>query len=153
MAAVHRLLDVKGNLNIINLNLFQLSKNKKGIRILKFCKGNKKWVSLTKQLLPDKLFAIKKVKWSLLGYDRIKCFLGTDQTPPAIDRSMAAITNLICYLLTGIEMESILYLELLSLAEDTQIEIQEAYHKKLILIRNKILQAIQDELKSNTSNY
>ena len=66
---------------------------------------------------------------------------------------MAAITNLICYLLTGIEMESILYLELLSLAEDTQIEIQEAYHKKLILIRNKILQAIQDELKSNTSNY
>ena len=66
---------------------------------------------------------------------------------------MAAITNLIYYLLTGIEMESILYLELLSVAEDTQIKIQEAYHKKLILKRNKILQAIQDELKSNTSNY
>lgn len=50
-------------------------------------------------------------------------------------------------------MESILYLELLSLAEDTQIETQEAYHKKLILIRSKILQAVQGELKSNTSNY
>ena len=150
VAALHRLLDVKGNLNLINLNLFQLTKNKKGI---KFCKGNKKWVSLTKQLQPDKLFALKKVKWSLVGYDRIKCFLGTDQTPPVIDWSMAAITNLICYLLTGIEMESILYLELLSLAEDTQIKIQEAHHKKLILKRNKILQAIQDELESNTSNY
>lgn len=96
MAAWHRHLDVKGNLNLINLNLFQLTKNKKGIRILEFCKGNKKWVSLTKQLQPDKLFALKKVKWSLVGNDRIKCFLGTDQTPPIIDRSMAAITNLIC---------------------------------------------------------
>ena len=153
VAALHRLLDVKGNLNLINLNLIQLTKNKKGIRILKSCKGNKKWVSLTKQLQPDKLFALRKVKWSLVGYDRIKCFLGTDQTPPVIDWSMAAITNLICYLLTGIEMESILYLELLSLAEDTQIKIQEAHHKKLILKRNKILQAIQDELESNTSNY
>lgn len=62
MAAWHRHLDVKGNLNLINLNLFQLTKNKKGIRILKFCKGNKKMGFIDKATTTRQAFCTKKSK-------------------------------------------------------------------------------------------
>ena len=55
-----------------------------------------------------------------------KSFLGSDETPPALEQSFKAATKLKRQLLTDLEMETVLFMELSSLAEDIHFKTREA---------------------------
>ena len=86
----------------------------------------------------------------------MKTFLNIDKTPPALERSFKAATKLRCELPTDIKMESILLMELPSLAEDIHDKTQDVSQNTTLDMReflgiNEALQAIQSELAINAS--
>ena len=86
----------------------------------------------------------------------MKSVLSLDQTPSALERSFKAATKLRHELPTGIEMESIPLVELLSLVEDIHVKTQEASQNTDLDMReflgiDKALQSIQGEVLKNTS--
>ena len=56
----------------------------------------------------------------------MKSVLNLDETPPALERSLNAATNLRCEFQTDIEMESIPLMELSSQVEDFHVKTREA---------------------------
>ena len=105
LAALYRYLNVTGNLDLIDLDRFKLSRDpKKGATIFEFYNGDR-WVPLTKQT--SELFAPKTVRVRFGGVNTMKKFLSVDKTPPALERSFKAATKLKSELPTDIEMESI----------------------------------------------
>ena len=86
----------------------------------------------------------------------MKSVLSLDQTPSALERSFKAATKLRHELPTGIEMESIPLVELLSLVEDIHVKTQKASQNTDLDMReflgiDKALQSIQGEVLKNTS--
>ena len=61
-----------------------------------------------------------------------KIVLNLDETPPALERSLNAVTTLRCELSKDIEIESIPLIELSSLVEDIYAKTRK-HHKILIL--------------------
>ena len=102
---MYRYLNVTGNLDLIDLDRFKLSRDpKKGPTIFEFYNGDR-WVPLTKQT--SELFAPKTVRVRFGGVNTMKKSLSVDKTPPALERSFKAATKLKSELPTDIEMESI----------------------------------------------
>ena len=107
-----------GDIDLIDLNRFRLTKDpKKGATIFEFYNGDR-WVPLTKQTC--EFFASKTLRDRFGGVNRMKNFLGFDKTPPALERSFKP------ELPTNIEMESIPLEELSSLVEDIHVKTREA---------------------------
>ena len=64
---------------------------KKGATIFEFLNGYR-WVSLTKQT--GEFFAPKTLRDKFVGINAMKNFLGTDRTPPLLERLISAAGNL-----------------------------------------------------------
>ena len=75
----------------------------------------------------------------------MKHFLGVDETPPALERSLRAATKLRRDLLTDLEMESIPLKDRSSLVEGIHVKTRE------FLGIDKALQSMQGELVNNTA--
>ena len=113
-----------GDIDLIDLNRFRLTKDpKKGATIFEFYNGDR-WVPLTKQTC--EFFASKTLRDRFGGVNRMKNFLGFDKTPPALERSFKPATRIKAELPTNIEMESIPLEELSSLVEDIHVKTREA---------------------------
>ena len=86
----------------------------------------------------------------------MKNFLGLDETPPTLEKSVKAAFKLNRDLPTDLEMESIPLKDLSSLVEDIHIKRREASQNadldmQELLGIDKALQRIQGELVNNTS--
>ena len=83
----------------------------------------------------------------------MKNFLGIDETPPALERSLKAATKLSRELPTDLEMESIPPEDLSSLVEDIHVKTREALQNTDLDMREflGIGKALQGELVNNTS--
>ena len=86
----------------------------------------------------------------------MKNFLGLDETPPVLERSIKAATKLRRDLPTDLKMESIPLGELSSLTEEIHVKTREASQQTTLDMReflaiDKALQNIQGELVNNTS--
>ena len=92
LAALYRHLNIAGNLDLINLDLFKLTTApKNGATIFEFYNGDR-WVPLTKQT--GGFFAPKTLRDRFGGENTIKIFLDVDKTPPALERSFRDATKL-----------------------------------------------------------
>ena len=121
---MYRHLNIAGNLDLINLDRFKLTKDpKKGATVFEFYNGDK-WVSLTKQT--GEFLAAKTLRDRFGRVNAMKNFLGIVEAPPALERSFKAATKLRRELPTDIEMESIPPTKISSLAEDIHAKIREA---------------------------
>ena len=154
--ALHRHLNVTGNLDLIDLDRFRLTKNlKTGNTDLLFLDGNKYWQSLTNKRTGEFL-AAKTLRGKFGGLSIIKSVFSLEETPPALERSFKAATKLIRELPTDIEMENIPPEELSSLVDGIHVKTREASQntdldKREFLDIDKALQSIQGELLNNTS--
>ena len=121
LIALYRYLDVMGIPDLIDLDQFKLTTDpKKGAVIFEFYNGNDRWVPLTKQT--GEFLAAKSLRDRFGGVNAMKNFLGLDETPPSLERSLKAATRLKAGLPTDLEMESISLKELSSLAEDIHVK-------------------------------
>ena len=152
--AFYRHLNVMGNSDLIDLDRFRLTTDpKKGTAIFEFYNGNDRWVPLTKQT--SEFFTPLKDRFG--GVNAMKNFLGIDETPPALERSVKAASNRKSELPTDLEMDSILLKDLSSLVENIHIKTREASQQtnnldmREFLGIDRALQSIQDELLNNTS--
>ena len=76
-----------GNPDLIDLDRFRLKTDpKKGAVIFEFYNGNDRWVALTKQT--GEFLASKTLRDRLGGLNAMKNFLGLDETPPSLERSL-----------------------------------------------------------------
>ena len=154
LTALYRHLNVTGDIDLIGLDRFKLTTDlKKGVTIFEVYNGDR-WVPLTKQT--GEFFAPKTLRDELGGLNTMKNFLGLDETPPTLERSLKAATKLRAGLPTDIEMESIPLKDLSSLVEGIHVKIREASQNTDLDMReflgiDKALQSIQGELLNNTS--
>ena len=86
----------------------------------------------------------------------MKNFLGVDETPPVLEKSIKAATKLKSELLMELQMESIPLGELSSLTEEIHVKTREASQNTDLDMReflgiDKALQSIQGELSNNTA--
>ena len=92
VTTLYRRLNVTGNMDLIDLDQFRLTKDpKNGVTIFEFYNGNR-CVPLTKQT--GEFFAPKTLRDKFGGANTMKNFLGVDKTPPAIERSFKAAAKL-----------------------------------------------------------
>ena len=88
---LYRHLNVAGNLDLIDLDRFRLTKDpKKGVTIFEFYNGDR-WVPLTKQT--GDFFAAKTLRDRLGELNTMKKFLDVDKTSSALERSLMAATK------------------------------------------------------------
>ena len=85
----------------------------------------------------------------------MKNLLGTDRTPPLLERLISAAGNLKTELPTDLQMEGIPPIELLSLVEDIHVKTREASQNTDLDMWefpgiDKVLQNIQGKLLNNT---
>ena len=149
LAALYRHLNVTGNLDLIDLDRFKLTRDrKKGATIFEFYDGDR-WVPLIKQT--GKFFAPKTLRDRFGGVSTMKYFLGVYKTPSS-ERSFRTATKLLkSELPTDLEVESMPLEELSSLVEDIHIKAREASQNTDLDMRefleiDKALQSIQGEL-------
>ena len=149
LTALYWHLNVTGDIDLINLDQFRLTKDlKKRVTVVEFYKGDR-WVHLTKQV--GEFFAPKTLMGSFGGVNRMKNFLGIKRTPPAWKRSISAASNLKSELPTDLQMESIPLEELSSSVEDIDVQTREASQNTDLDMReflgiDKTLQSKQGEL-------
>ena len=154
LAALFRHLNIIGNLDLIDLNRFKLTRDpKKGATIFEFYNSDR-WVPLTKQT--GGFFATKTLRDRFGELNTMKNILDVDKTPPALERSFRVATKLKGKLPTDLEMESIPLEELSSLVEDIHDKTRKALQNTDLDMRqflgiDKALQSIQGELLNNTS--
>ena len=149
LAALYRHLNVTGNLDLIDLDRFKLTRDrKKGATIFEFYNGDR-WVPLIKQT--GKFFAPKTLRDRFGGVSTMKYFLGVYKTP-SLERSFRTATKLLkSELPTDLEVESMPLEELSSLVEDIHIKAREASQNTDLDMRefleiDKALQSNQGEL-------
>ena len=122
--ALYRYLNVTGSLDLIELDRFRLTADTKtGATVFKFYNGDR-WVPLTKQT--GEFFAAKTLRDGFGGVNTMKNFLGVDERPPALERSLKAATMSSRELPTDIEMKSMLLEELSSLVDGNHVKTREA---------------------------
>ena len=152
--ALYRHLNVTGDIDLIDLDRFRLTKDpKKGLKIFEFYNGDR-WVPLTKQT--GDFFAAKTLRDRLGGLNAMKKFLGIDKMPPVLERSLKAGSKLKSELPTELQMESISPEDLSSLTEEIHIKTREVSQNTSLdmqefLAIDKALQSIHGELLNNTS--
>ena len=153
LAALYRLLNVAGNVDLINLDRFKLTTDpKKGATIFQFFNGDR-WVPLTKQT--GEFFAPNSLRDRFGGVNTMRNLSDVDR-PPALERSFNAASKLSRELPTDLEMESIPLEELSSLVEDIHVKTRETSQNTDLGMReflgiDKALQTIQGKLLNNTS--
>ena len=114
-----------GDIDLIDLNQFTLTKDpKKGVIIFEFYNSNHRWVPLTKQT--SEFLTAKTLRDRFGGVKTMKKFLGLDETPPVLERSIEAVTKLRRDLPTDLQMESIPLGELSSLTKEIHVKTREA---------------------------
>ena len=92
LAALYRHLNVTGNIGLIDLNLFKLTRNpKKAATIFEFYNGDR-WVPLTNQTA--EFYAPKTIRDAFGGINAMKKFLFINTTPPSLERSISAASKL-----------------------------------------------------------
>ena len=92
--ALYRHLNVMGNLDLIDLDRFRVTKDsKKGVTAFEFYNGDR-WVSLTKQT--GEFFAPKSLRDRFGGVKTMKHFLGIDKTPPALEKRLQQSLRVNC---------------------------------------------------------
>ena len=101
-------------------------------------------------------FAPKTLRDKLGALNTMKTFLGLDETPPALKKSVKAATKLIRELPMDLEMEIIPLQDLSSLVDGIHVKIREASQNtdpdmREFLGIDKALQSRQGELVNNTS--
>ena len=149
LTALYRHLNVTGDIDLIDLDRFRLTKDlQKRVTIFEFYKDNR-WIPLTKQT--GEFCAPKTLMDSFGGVNRMKNFLGIKRTPPAWKRSISAASNLKSELPTDLQMESIPLEELSSSVEDIDVQTREASQNTDLDMReflgiDKTLQSKQGEL-------
>ena len=129
---LYRHLNVTGNLDLIDLDRFRLTKNLKiGNTDLLFLDGNKHWQSLTNKPTCEFL-AVKTLREKFGGLNIMKSVLRLDETPSALERSFKAATKLRLELSlpTNLEMESIPLEKLSSLVDG--IHVRREKHRKIL---------------------
>ena len=151
---MYRHLNIAGNPDLIDLDRFKVTTNpKKGAAIFEFYNGDR-WVPLTKQT--SEFFASKTLKDRFGGFNAMKKFLGLDEAPLSLERSLKTATKLKSELPTDLQMESISLKDLSSLAKEIHIKTRETSQNtdldmREILGIDKALQSIQGDLLNNTS--
>ena len=151
---MYRHLNVTGNLNLISLDRFRLTRDpKKGATVFEFYNSDR-WVTLTKQT--GEFFAPKNLSDRFGGVNTMKNLLYIDRMPPALERSFKVATKLKSELPTDLVMESTPLEELSSLVGDINVKTREAPQNTDLDVReflgiDKALQSIQGELLNNTS--
>ena len=119
LTALYRHLNVTGNLDLIDFDLFRLTKDpKKGATIFEFYNGDR-WVSLTEPT--GELYVPKTIRDGFGGVKVMKYLLCIETTPPSLERSISAAIKLKGELPTDLQMESILLKELSPLTEEIHI--------------------------------
>ena len=152
--ALYRHLNVTGDIDLIDLDRFRLTKeSKKGVTIFEFYNGDR-WVPLTKQT--GEFFVSKTSGDRFGGVNAMKNFLGIETTPPSLERLISAATRLKSEFPTDLQMESIPLRGLSSLTEEIHIKTQEASQQTRLYMReflaiDKALQSIQGEILNKTS--
>ena len=103
--ALYRHLNKTGDIDLIDLNRYRLTADRReGVTTFEFYNCDR-WVPLTKQT--GKFFAPKTLRDRFGGVNPTKNFLGIDKTPPALERSFKTATKVKAVLPTDLEMESI----------------------------------------------
>ena len=153
ITVLYRRLNVTADPDLADIARFMIKKNSKtGNTDLLFLEGNK---DLTNKRTGEFL-AAKTLREEFGGLNIMKSVLTLDETPSALERSFKAATKLRRELLKDLQMESILLMELSSLAEDIHVKTREASQNTDLDMReflgiNKALQSVQGELLNNTS--
>ena len=130
-ATLYRHLNITGNLDLIDLDWFKLTRDpKKGVTIFEFYNVNR-WVLLTKQT--GEFFAPKTLRDRFGGVNAMKNFLGVDKT--FLKRSFRGATKLKVELPTDLEMDSIPLEELSSLVENINAERRETQQNTTLDMR------------------
>ena len=120
LAMLYRHLIITGNIGLIDLGQFKLTRDsKKGATIFEFYNGDR-WVPLTKKI--GEFFAPKTLRDRFGGVNTMKNLLGVHKTPRELERSFRATSKLKGELPTDLEMESIPLEELSSLVEDIHVK-------------------------------
>ena len=154
LAPLYRHLNVKSNIDLIDLHQFKLTTDtKRRATIFEFYYGNR-WVPLTKQT--GEFFAPKTLIDRFGGIKAMKNFLGIKATPLFLERSTSAAIKLKAEIPTDLQMESIPLKDLASLVEDIHVKTREVLQNTDLdmlefLGTDSVLQGIQDELLNNTS--
>ena len=131
---MYRHLNIIGNIDLIELDRFKLTRDpKKGAIIFEFYNDDR-WVPLTKQT--GKFFASKTLRDRFGTVNIMKNFLGIDKAPPALERSFKAATKLKGELPPDLEMESITVEELSSLVEDIHVKTREVSENTNLICEN-----------------
>ena len=121
-----RYLSVTGDPGFADVDRFMIRKNsKRGNIEFLFLDADKHWQSLTNKRTGEFL-AAKTLREKFGGLNIMKSVLSLDETPPPLERSLRTATKLKSELPTDLEMESIPFKDLSSLAEDIHVKTREA---------------------------
>ena len=118
MAVLYRQLNVRGNLDLIDLDALNYTKyTKRSTTVLEFHNGEKKTCNF---------FAPKTLKNRYGILSTVNKFVGTDETPPMSEQSFKALTKIKCELPTDIELETSPLMEISSSTGDIDVKTEEA---------------------------
>ena len=120
LIALYRHLNVAGDIDLTDLDRLRLTTDpKKGVTIFEFYNGDR-WVPLARQT--GEFLVAKTLRDRFGGIIAMKNFLGLDETPPVLERSVKAASKLKGELPTDLEMETIPLKDLSLLAEDIHVK-------------------------------
>ena len=152
--ALHQELGVTGNVNLAELDRFQLNLNKKsGYSELKFLNHKDEWVLLTNKRTGEFL-AESSIRQKMGGVNVMNNMLGVDATPSKLERSRAAARKLANIIPTDLQMDNISLQDLSKTLTTVEHEVKEASQNTDLDMRemlglDKALQRVQGELANN----
>ena len=151
---MYRHLNVKRNIDLIDLHRFKLTTDtKRRATIFEFYSGDR-WVPLTKQT--GEFFAPKTLRDSFGEIKAMKNFLGIKTAPPSLEPLISAAIKFKAELTTNLQMKSIPLKGLASLAEDIHVKTRKALQNTDLDMQEFLgidsdLQGVQGELLNNNS--
>ena len=151
---LYKYLDVDGNIDLVDTNLFKVEKYKNGAEKFSFYNGED-WVSLTNKR-NGKFLSKITIRNKFGGIERMKRILTIEGDIPDFNKSVTFAKKLQEQLPTDLEMEDIPLLDLGNLAEQVHIATREAATNTDLDMReflgiDKALRRVQGEIINNTS--
>ena len=151
---LYKYLNVDGNIDLVDTNLFKVEKYKNGAEKFSFYNGED-WVSLTNKRTGKFLSKIT-IRNKFGGIERMKRILSIEGDIPDFNQSVTFAKKLQEQLPTDLEMEDIPLLDLGNLAEQVHIATREAATNTDLDMReflgiDKALRRVQGEIINNTA--
>ena len=151
---LYKYLDVDGNIDLVDTNLFKVEKYKSGAEKFSFYNGED-WVSLTNKR-NGKFLSKITIRNKFGGIERMKRILTIEGDIPDFNKSVTFAKKLQEQLPTDLEMEDIPLLDLGNLAEQVHIATREAATNTDLDMReflgiDKALRRVQGEIINNTA--